>query len=170
MSSDRSVPVVDLTLGASRTLSLSVTAVTLLAGVAVFASGLPVWLKCLIVAVILVSAIRWLLVEGLRCTPHSVVRLVLMDEEECMVVERSGAQSGVRTVQATVICSSLTVVILRSGRWQARALCIAGDAVDGDGFRRLRMRLCVSPPGMKQTIVRKRLLNFNSLIKRKTDA
>lgn len=154
MSSDRSVPVVDLMLGASRTLSLGVTIVTLLAGAAVFASGLAIWLKCLVVSIIVAGALRWLAVEGLRRATHSVVRLVLMDEEECMVVERGGAQCGVRVVYAAVIASTFAVVTVRSGRWLTRTMCIARDAVDGDAFRRLRMRLNVAPPAGKKATLR----------------
>lgn len=169
MSSDRSVPVVDLTLGASRVLSLWVTVVTLLASAAVFASGLPVWLKCLIVTIIMAGTGRWLFAEGLRRVPHSVVRLVLMDEEECMVVERAGIQRSVRVVHAAVITSSLVVVTLRSSGWRVRTLCVARDAVESNGFRRLRMRLSVAPPARKQVGLRRSWLKPNSGIGRNTN-
>lgn len=156
MSSDRLVPIVDLKLGASRTLSMSVTAVTVLAVIAVFESGLPVWLKCLLDALIVAGAVRWLFVEGLRQASSSIVRLVLMDEEECMLVERAGAQRSMRVVHAAVITSSLAFVTLRFGRWRTRTLCIAVDAVDDDSFRRLRTRLSVSSPASGWAGLRRR--------------
>lgn len=167
MSSERSAPVVDLALGASRALCLCVTAVTLLAGTAVFASGLSVWFKCLVVAVIVAGALRWLLVEGLRRTPHAVVRLVLMDEEECMLVEHAGAMRSVCLTHAAVITASLAVATLRTGRWRTRTLCIARDAADAEEFRRLRMRLNVASRDGNQVAWRKRWLKSNAGIERR---
>lgn len=98
-------------------------------------------IKCLAAGAVLAAGIRWLYVEGLRRAPSAVVRLVLLEDDESMVVERRGRQRGVRVIRAVVVSSSLALVTLRAGRWRARTLCIAGDAVAADAFRRLRVRL-----------------------------
>jgi hypothetical protein len=146
MSFERSAPIVDLALGASRVLCWTVAGVGLLATASVFASGLAFWLRCLIALVIAIGGTYWLTVEGLRRVSHAIVRLVLMDDDEAMVVERAGQMRSVRMIRVSVIAASLTVVTLRTGRRRTRTLCIARDAVDTDGFRRLRMRLNISPP------------------------
>ncbi len=162
MSSERSAPIVDLTLGASRLLCLTVAGVGLLATASVFASGLAFWLRCLIALVIAISGTYWLVVEGLRRVSHTIVRLVLMDDDEAMVVERAGQMRSVRITRVAVIAASLAVVTLRTGRWRTRTLCIARDAVDTDGFRRLRMRLNISPPLVRPAGLRARLRRSGS--------
>ena len=162
MSSERSAPVVDLALGASRFLCLTVGGVGLLAMASVFASGPALWLRCLIALAIAVGGAYWLVVEGLRRVPHAIVRLVLMDEDESMVVERAGRMLSVRIIRVSVIAASLAVVTLRTGRRRTRTLCIARDAVDTDGFRRLRMRLNISPPLVRQAGLRARLRRSDS--------
>lgn len=141
MSYERSPPVLDIGLGASRALSLVVAAFALLSSAVVFASGWAVSIQCLAAVAVLAAGIRWLYVEGLRRAPSAIVRLVLLEDDESMVVERRGTQRGVRVVRAVVVSSSLAVVTLRVGRWRTRALCVAGDAVSADAFRRLRARL-----------------------------
>jgi hypothetical protein len=169
MSSERSAPIVDLTLGASRLLCVTVMGVGLLATASVFASGLAFWLRCLIALVIAVSGVYWLAVEGLRRISHAIVRLVLMDDDEAMVVERAGQMRSVRMIRVSVIAASLAVVTLRTGRRRTRTLCIARDAVDTDGFRRLRMRLNISPPLVRQTGLRRILRRSDSSIGGNTD-
>ena len=141
MSYERSAPVLDLGLGASRTLSVGVAASGLLSSAVVFASDWPVPVECLAAAAVIVASVRWLYVEGLRLAPSAIVRLVLLEDDESMIVERGGTQRGVRLGRGVVVTSSLALVTLRPGRWRSRTLCIAADAVDRDAFRRLRTRV-----------------------------
>ena len=141
MSYERSAPLLDLGLGASRALSLGVAGSGLLSAAVVFASGWPVPLECLGAAAVIAGSVRWLYVEGLRRGPSAIVRLVVLEDDESMIVERGGRQRGVRLGRGVVVTSSLAVVTLRLGPWRSRTLCIAGDAVAHDAFRRLRTRL-----------------------------
>jgi len=125
-------------------LTLFVTGVSLLSVTAVFASGWPLWLKSLVALAVVSGGARWVYTEGLRLAPRSILRLVLLDEAESMVVERNGTQRSVRALHGVVIGASLAIVTLRCGRWRTRTICLFGDAMDADAFRRLRIRLNVS--------------------------
>lgn len=157
MSFGRSAPVVDLTLGASPAMSLLVAGVGLSAIGCVLFSGLAWWYKCIATAVIAFGGIHWVFMEGLRRASRSVVRLVLVDEDESMVVERAGRMRSVQLTHAVIITASVAVITLRVGRWHTRTLCIAQDAVDGETFRRLRMRLGVASQTHKQTGLREKI-------------
>ena len=150
MSSERSVPVLDLSPGASPVLSLLVGSASILAATAVLSSGLPAWATVLPACAVLLAGTRWIVVEGTRMAGRSIIRLVLLDAEESMVVERTGRQRSVRLVHGTVIGSSLVVIGLRPGRWQTRTVCIGRDALDRETFRRLRVRLNVSSRAAKR--------------------
>lgn len=140
-------------------------AAAVLSASAVLASGLPTWAKILAVCATLLAGARWLAIEGVRMAGRSVVRLVLLDADASMVVERTGRKRSVRLVHGAVIGSLLLVIVLRLGRWRTRTLCIGRDAVDREAFRRLSVRLNVSSPAAARP--GSRLAKVHAMIRRR---
>ncbi|MGH8273529.1 MAG: protein YgfX [Gammaproteobacteria bacterium] len=146
MSSTRLPPTIDLVLGPSTGLALVVAVAYVLAIAAVFLSGLP-WLARIGTTIVLAAfAIWWIGIHALRLGARSITRFVWQAEGECEWQERGGRYRRGELLPGMLVTPALVVVHLRTGRLFSRTLCMAGDAADAEGLRRLRGRLKVSPP------------------------
>lgn len=154
MSSERSVPTVDLALGAAPGLTVFVTVVHALALAAVLASGLALWLRLCFAAALAVLCLRWVLVTGLRAAAGSVTRLVWYPDDECTLVERGGRILSGRVTAGVLVTPRLATVTVRVKRHR-RAVPISAGATDPEGLRQLRVRLTVAPPGPAGSPIRR---------------
>lgn len=147
MSSERSPPVLDLSLGPSRSLALLTTLVDAGAIAALAIGGLPPAVKAAGIAAVFALWAWSVSVHCLRLAPFSVCRVVLDPEGGCVLVDRRGRTRDGELLPGAWIGMRLVAlrVRLRRGR-PARALALAADAVPADDFRRLRVSLRVSPP------------------------
>ncbi|MGH8428166.1 MAG: protein YgfX [Gammaproteobacteria bacterium] len=156
MSSERLPPLVDIALRGSRSLAVLGAAAYLAAIVAVWFSGLS-WLACLpLMTVLFAFGAWWIVVHGLRLAAFSIRRIVWQPEGECILVDRRGRTSSGSIQSGVFVSHFLAAVCVRVGR-RTRTVVIARDAVDADTFRRLRMRLNISPPAAHPSFLRRRL-------------
>lgn len=117
--------------------------VTVLAIAAVYLSGIDLLAKAVVFLVLLVAGIYWILDRGLRLLPGSVVRAVMMQDDECILIDRRG-RSRPTTVTGGVALGSLVSVLSLKGGGQGRyTLCVFAGSVEKDTLRRLRIRLRV---------------------------
>ncbi|MGH8224988.1 MAG: protein YgfX [Gammaproteobacteria bacterium] len=146
MSSARLPPAIDITPGRSFMLALACATAYAAAITAVLLSGLP-WLARIGFAVCLaVFAAWWIATRALGFGARAIRRFVWQPEGECEWQDRRGRYRSGAPVPGVLVTPLLVVLRLRCGRMRARTLCIARDAVAEEDFRRLRMRLIVSPP------------------------
>jgi hypothetical protein len=123
-------------------------------------------LTCIpLTAVLVAFGVWWIVVHGLRLTAFSIRRIVWQPEGECILVDRRGRTSSGHVLAGAFVSPFLASVSVRIGR-RRRAVVIARDAVDADAFRRLRMRLNISPPAARPSLLRKGLDFLRSRAKR----
>lgn len=141
MSSRRSAPVLDLRLGSSRILSVLLTGVTLLACAAVCASGVGWPLKAGLVVVLAGAGGYWTAHEALRVLPRSVVRLVLMPDHECILVDRRGRMRNLSLESGVAVGGHVVILSMGAHRVRKETLCAFPDAAHADGLRRLSIHV-----------------------------
>lgn len=143
MSSRTSPPVVDLVLQPSWVLTFFVTGVTIFALAAVYVSGMVIVAKALVLVLILAAGCYWVLDRGLRVMPFSIVRAVLMQDDECILVDRRGRSRTAILAGGLTFGGLLAVLHLREGSGRPRALCLPSGPIARDAHRRLRARIRV---------------------------
>lgn len=128
--------------GPSRRLAVLISGMHGFAAAVVWLVPLPLWLAIALMPVLLGSAWFYLRHDCLRTLPRSVVALRLHADCRCEFQTRAGAWQEAELLGSSFVSPYLTVLNLRpaGGRF-ARHLVILPDAVDSDGFRRLRMWL-----------------------------
>lgn len=141
MSSQRSAPVVDVTLRSSLLSTVFVTCVTALALAAVYRSGMDILAKAGVFFVLLAGSIYWILDRGLRVLPGSVVRAVMLHDEECILIDRRGRSRSMILTGGVALGSLVAVLSLQGWRLRRRTLCAFAGSVDRDTLRRVRARL-----------------------------
>jgi len=146
MSSERSVPAVDLRLGASRGLSLVVSGAHAAGTVALVLSGLPLWMGMAGAAGLATSGVVWIRKHGLRLSPGAVVRVVLEGDGTMVLIDRSGRVQYGSLAFGTTVGTAFVVLVVRQRRFATTTLAVTAEAADREEFRRLRMRLRLAPP------------------------
>lgn len=146
MSSGRLPPTIDLIFGPSPTLALILATGHLLAITAALLCGLAVWLKIVIAMLLAMNALWLICTRALVMGPKAISRFVWQSDGDCEWQTRDGRFHHSELVPGMLIVPTLVVVRLRCGRWRCRTFCMTRDAVNREVFRRLRMRLNLSPP------------------------
>lgn len=144
MSSRPSAPVVDLTPGSSWPLVGFVTGVTVLAATAVYFSSIPLPGKATAMTVILAAGVYWVFDRGMRLMPFSITRVMLLQDDECVMFDRRGQYRSMELAGGLTLGTLCVVLMLRQNRWRSLALCLSSDSVPQEIHRRLRMRLRMS--------------------------
>lgn len=147
MSSERLPPVLDLPLGPSRSLAALATLAYAAAAAALTLSGLPLAAKAAGLSALFALWGWSLAVHCLRLAPFSVRRVVLDPEGGCILADRRGRMRDGELLPGAWVGTRLVALNVRLQRRRPpRALALAADAVPADAFRKLRVRLRVSPP------------------------
>lgn len=152
MSSTRLPPAVDISPGRSPALALGCAAAYGAATAAVIASGLPWPARIGFAGCLAVVAGWWIATRALGLGAGAVRRFVWQPEGECEWQDRRGRYRSGRMAPGVLVTPVLVILRLREGRFRARTMCVAADAVAAEDFRRLRMRLLVSPPDSPPSI------------------
>lgn len=146
MSFARLPPLIDLALRPSRVLTGLLAGFYGAAIIAALANGLPVVVRVLLALILGIVGGLWILSHAVRRSSSSVVRFVWQPEGECVLIDRRGRTFSGRIEPGAWVSPLLLVLQIRISAWRRRALVVAYDAVDPTSFRRLRMRLRISPP------------------------
>jgi hypothetical protein len=123
-------------------------------------------LRIALALVLLAFAVWWIIARALLLAPHSIIRFVWRSDGECEWLERRGRWRRGELLPGTLVTPAVVVLRLRMGRLRSRTLCITSDAANSQAFRRLRMRLIVSPPPMPPALSRRIARRVRSGLKR----
>ncbi len=143
---ERLPPLIDLALRPSRMLTGLLAGFYGAAIIAALANGLPLIVRVLLALVLGGVGGFWILSHAVRYSSSSVERFVWHPEGECVLIDRRGRTFSGRIEPGAWVSPGLVVLQIRGSTWRRRALVVAYDAVDPTAFRRLRMRLRISPP------------------------
>jgi|GEM_PF-1806185 len=146
MSSERSVPAVDLSLAAAPVVSVIVGTAHAAAVLALAMAGLPAWLRVAAGAGIAGNGLLWILKSGLRILPGSVRRVLIEPDGEVVLVDGRGRTRYGTLAFGSVIGASLVILSIRCRRATTTAVPVAAEAADRETFRRLRVRVQLAPP------------------------
>ncbi|HEX5313840.1 MAG TPA: protein YgfX [Gammaproteobacteria bacterium] len=164
MSFERSPPLVDLPLGASRSLAALCALAHALAIAASWASGLPRIAAAALTIALAAHGLWWIASQGLRILPSSLRRFVWQPDGECILVQRRSRNWSGRVLPGHLASSALTVIRVGAGR-ERRVIVVARDAVDAEAFRRLRVRLNLAPPPVRPPLLRRCIGRARSLLR-----
>lgn len=115
--------------------------VTALALAAVYLSGMDLLAKAGVSFVVSAAGIFWILDRGLRVLPWSVVRAVMLQDEECILIDRRGRSRYTNITGGVALGSVVGILSLEGRRLRRQTLCAFAGSVDGDTLRRIRVRL-----------------------------
>lgn len=121
------------------------TGVTVLAMSAVYFSGMDGLIKAILMSGILVSGGFWVTAKGVLIMPFSTVRAVFMQDEECILVDRRGRTRSCVMQEGLNLGNHVALITLRDRGRRRSVLCLATDGVDPASFRRVRIRVRMSP-------------------------
>ena len=105
------------------------------------ASDLPAGVKIAMALLVVSSAWRSVVAHGLRRAARSIVVLVWDRHGHWRLVRRDGRSVDARLEHGGFTHPQLVVLVFRVHGRRSVALVIAPDAADGEGLRRLRVRL-----------------------------
>lgn len=133
-------------LGPSLRLGLALSGAHLLGGLSLLTIRLPAEMKLAALAGLGASLAYWLLRDGWRRLPGSVVGLALRDDGPrglgCEIRLRNGRVDAGVVLGSTLVVPALVVLRVRAGGpLLARTIVIPGDAVEPAEFRNLRVTL-----------------------------
>lgn len=146
MSSERLPPAIDIAPGRSPVLAFVCACAYTAAIAAILLSGLPLAARIGLAFCLAVFAVWWIATRALCLGSGAVRRFVWQPEGECEWQDRRERYRSGEVAPGVLVTPALVILCLHSGRLRTRTLCIAREAVDDEDFRRLRMRLTVSPP------------------------
>ncbi len=142
MSSTGSEAPLRLELRASRRLALFLLATHAGAAACLLVAHLPPWAQGVGVLTVAFSLVRELRRHVLRRHPRSVVRLLAGTDGEWILGLADGSAVTAERLPGALVYPSLVVLHLRTEdprrRW---SIPVAGDALDAESHRRLRVRL-----------------------------
>lgn len=103
--------------------------------------GLPLWLRLLLAAACLLQA-AWALPRHLLLSHPSAIRGLRRDAHGWSLWSPRQGWQPVQLMPDSLALPALVVLRYRHpGRWRVHSLWIAGDALDAEQHRRLRLRL-----------------------------
>ncbi|WP_090721576.1 protein YgfX [Nitrosomonas sp. Nm166] len=103
---------------------------------------LPLDIKMVIVAMLLMSLIYYLRQDALLTSNTAVVAFALSDEMQCTLTTRAGKQIICKVQGDTFVAPYLTVLNLKpAGKFLMRSVVILPDSIDAQEFRQLRVWL-----------------------------
>lgn len=117
------------------------TCVTALALAAVYLSSMDLPAKAVVFPMLLAAGIYWILDRGLRVLPGSVVHVVMLHDEECILIDRRGHSRSTILMRGVALGSLVAVLSLQGRGLRRHTLCAFSGSVDKDTLRRLRARL-----------------------------
>jgi hypothetical protein len=147
----RRPPVVQVSLGPSRSAGATIGVATLATLVVVLLLPVDAWLHLALCAVVLAWA--WVAFErvAVRATPDAVVHLRLGSDLFIVVTRGDGRLVAGRVRPATCVSAALTSIVWRpDGAMRSRSILVLPDMLPPDDFRRLRVMLRYARSGMEQ--------------------
>jgi hypothetical protein len=109
------------------------------------ASDLPAGVKIAMALLVALSAGHSVMVHGLRRAARSIVALVWDRHGQWRLVRRDGQALDADLEHGGFTHPRLVVLVFRVGGRRRASLVIVPDAADGEGLRRLRVRLRCEP-------------------------
>lgn len=112
---------------------------------------LPPGVLAVLMAGVLASAVHGVWRQALRRGPRAVTRLQFRNREQLEIGRRDGSWQSGRILGSSTAGTFLTVLNIRveQQRWPVHVV-VAGDSLDGEAFRRLRVWLRWGPAPEEQ--------------------
>lgn len=142
MSSGKYASPLQLDLFKSRALLIQIVLVHALAFAALFFIDLPMIVLTGIGVLIIYNAISAIYKHAMRSSRQAIVRVIWEDNGRWYIVRKSGEKVRVKLKGDTFVHPRLTVLNFKvPEKWFSQSVILAGDNVNKDSHRRLRVRL-----------------------------
>lgn len=134
-------PTLRLELRSSPRLAAALSVAHIGAAGCLFPIELPVSVKLIVGAGLIISLVHTLCRHALRCSAHSICELGCNPEGEWELSTRRGESfRGVR-LSSSYVHPELVALSFRVGRWRRRSVILLPDALNAGDLRRLRVHL-----------------------------
>ncbi|GMQ96101.1 MAG: hypothetical protein BMS9Abin14_603 [Gammaproteobacteria bacterium] len=134
-------------LGASRRLTSVLGGLYLGAISSGFANDLPVTIRGIVAACVLLAGVRCIALHGSRRSARAIVLLVWDRHGRWRLLQRDGGVLDVRLEPGGYTHPQLVVLVFRTPPGRRLRVLMVPDMVDADHLRRLRVRLRCEPAG-----------------------